>query len=76
MTDDASNAKIRAIIERPIAELVEIGLEGGRPAAIHMLAFQMILRLDGLNDVEALTHLRKECDDAISAITAETGGVH
>jgi hypothetical protein len=61
------NANVRDIIERPIADLVGIGLEGGRSAAIFMLAFQMILRLGGINDTEALMRLRREIDDALEA---------
>jgi hypothetical protein len=70
------NAKVRAILERPIAELVEMGLQGGRPSAIHMIAFQMLIRLDARSDFDALLHLRTEIDDALEAAKAEAGGLN
>jgi hypothetical protein len=61
------NEQIRAIIERPIGALVEIGLEGGERAALHMLAFQYILRIDLADDLETLLALRQELDAAIAS---------
>jgi hypothetical protein len=70
--DDIS-ARVRQIIERPLDELVEIGLRGGRPTAVRMLAFQYLLRMT--DDVEGLLFRREEIDDAIEALHEEAGGV-
>jgi hypothetical protein len=72
---DEINERTREIINRPIEELVALGLEGGSAAAQHMLAFHMILRLDTAGEIEKLMHLRQEIDDAIEAAQAEAGGL-
>ena len=73
MADDPVD-KTRDIIEQALAELVDLGLEGGRPAAIDPPAFQMILRLEGLDDTAALMSLRQEIDDALKVAKDEAGG--
>jgi hypothetical protein len=69
MTDDI-NTQARAAIERPIGELVALGLQGGDQAAVRMLAFQSALRLQLADDLEGLTRLRQEIDGAIEAVPA------
>ena len=64
---DDLNQRIRAIIERPIADLVELGLEGGTLGAVGMLAFQYLLRLQTAADRDRLESLRDEIDDYLEA---------
>lgn len=66
MPDDP-NARVREIINRPIAELVELGLEGGAPAAAALLALQYINKLQLADDREELERLRDEIDDYLEA---------
>jgi hypothetical protein len=70
---DLINSRIRGIVDRPIVELVEVGMESRRDAT-RLLSFQYVLRLG--DDVEWLLTLRKEIDDAIRVAQAEAGGVH
>ena len=73
---DEMQARARAIIEQPIAALVEFGLEGSRQAAVRMLAFQYLIRLQPDADLEFLLLLRDEIDRAIAATIDETGIIH
>jgi hypothetical protein len=64
---DDPNQRVRDILERPVAELVELGLEGGATAAQSMIAFQMIIRLQLADAREELERLRDEIDDYLEA---------
>jgi hypothetical protein len=68
---DDINDRIRAAIQRPVDELVALGIQGGALAASHMLAFQHILRLEGAGDLGALEQLRDEIDEYLGAVTSE-----
>ena len=59
---DDLNRRVRAIIERHVAELVEIGLGGGELAACSLLARQYLGRLLLADEREALQELRDEID--------------
>ena len=69
MTDDI-NTQARAAIERPIGELVALGLQGGDQAAVRMLAFQSALGFSSPTILRVLTRLRQEIDGAIEAAPA------
>lgn len=67
MPDDI-NARVCEIIQRPIGELVEIGLEGGELAAVSLLARQYIGRLYLADDLETLRELRDEIEADLEAV--------
>jgi hypothetical protein len=62
---DDLNRRVRAIIERPVAELVEIRLGGGELAACSLLARQYLGRLFLADEREDLQELRDEIDDRL-----------
>jgi hypothetical protein len=62
MADD----QVREILERPIDDLVALGLQGGVDAATRMIAFQMIFRLELAGRHDLLEELRDEINDALT----------
>jgi hypothetical protein len=71
-----SNDTIRAIIQAPIRQLVEVGLEGGEQSALRMLALAYVGKLFLAGDIEGLMEIKKEVDEDLEAATAETSGQH
>jgi hypothetical protein len=62
---DDPNAQVRDIIERTIDELVALGMKDDH-AAVRLLVFQCLIRLEAADDFEFLERLRDEIDDALA----------